>query len=237
MHHRAKDITGLCVGYLTVTRYHGSDGKKSLWEARCRCGNISIQAASDLQKWAKRGALTSCGCSRRASIGKQNFKHGMSHHPAYSVWRAMLDRCRLPSHHAYKNYGARGISVCESWQESFDNFWTVMGLSYQRGSTLERLDNSGGYTPENCAWRSRRAQCNNRRANRVLETPAGRMTLSEAAQHYGIGRSTLDYRLAQGWLLADALSVKPDVRNRMSTTLSTAVPATDSSSEGSTGCL
>ena len=218
MHHRAKDITGLSVGYLTVLRYHGSDGKSSLWEARCQCGNITVQVASDLQKWAKRGALTSCGCLRRASIGKRNSKHGMSHHPAYAVWRSMLDRCRLPSHQAYRNYGGRGIQVCEAWQESFDNFWSVMGSSYRKGGTLERLDNSLGYSPENCAWRTMRAQCNNKRGNHVLETPAGRMTLTEAAQHYGIGRSTLHYRVANGWELAQALTLIPNVRNRKSMT-------------------
>lgn len=219
MHHRAKDLTGLTVGYLTVTQYQGSDGKKSLWAAQCSCGRTVVLPGTELVKQEKRGIATSCGCMRRATIASKRTTHGMSKHPAFAVWRSMLDRCRLPSHAAWKNYGARGITVCARWQEAFANFWADMGPTYQCGLTLERENNSLGYSPENCVWRTFKAQANNTRRSHWLDTPAGRMTAMQAATHYGVGYTTLLYRLNAGWPMSRALS----------TTSSTAAP--DSASQ------
>ena len=97
----------------------------------------------------------------------------------------MKDRCRLPTHQAWANYGGRGVSVCSAWQASFEAFWADMGPTYAKGLTLDRLDNSGDYTPENCAWRTYTDQSNNRRTNRKLQTPWGEMTLSQAARRAG----------------------------------------------------
>lgn len=205
MHHRARDITGLRVGYLTAIRYHGSDGKKSLWEVGCDCGKTIIMCPSELQKQGKRGIIASCGCMRKATIGKRNTKHGMCRHPAYAVWRSMVDRCRLPTHQAWENYGGRGITVCARWSESFENFWADMGPAYRKGGTLERRDNSLGYTPENCAWRTRKQQANNTRRSRWLDTQKGRMTVAQASEFYGVKYTTLLYRLAHGWPLERAL--------------------------------
>src|SRR5574343_575843 len=115
MHHRAVDITGLRVGYLTALKYHGSDGRKC-----------------------------------RQTLSAKLTGHGMSKHPAYAVWRPMLARCGTPSHPAFKNYGARGITVCARWRKSFENFWEDMGPTYRRGLTLERTNNARGYSPANC---------------------------------------------------------------------------------------
>lgn len=216
MHHRAKDLTGLTVGYLTVTRYEGSDGKKSLWAALCTCGRTVVLPGAELVKQSRRGVTASCGCMRRATIGSKRTKHGMSKHPAFAVWRSMIDRCRLPSHAAWKNYGGRGIAVCDRWAESFTNFWADMGPSYQRGLTLERKDNSLGYSPENCAWSTHKAQANNTRHSRWLDTPAGRMTVAQASAHYGVGYTTLLYRLAAGWPLDRVLSTTSSTAGRAS---------------------
>jgi hypothetical protein len=214
MHHRAKDLTGLTVGYLTVTQYQGSNGKKSLWAARCSCGRTVVLPGTELVKQEKRGIEASCGCMRRATIGRKRTTHGMSKHPAFAVWRSMLDRCRLPSHAAWKNYGARGITVCDSWRGSFAAFWADMGPTYRQGLTLERENNTLGYSPENCAWRTPKVQANNTRRSHWLDTPAGRMTAAQAAEHYRVKYTTLLYRLSAGWPINRALS----------TTSSTAAP-------------
>jgi len=134
----------------------------------------------------------------------------MSEHPVYAVWRSMNDRCRLPSHQAWKNYGGRGIFVCAKWQESFENFWGDMGGSYQSGLELDRRDNDSGYSPENCRWVSRRANTMNRRGTiRTVDVP-------ELARTSGISRSTIYYRLAHGWEV-DQLVRPPDSTNRFST--------------------
>jgi hypothetical protein len=206
VHHRAKDITGLRVGYLTALSYHGSDGRKSLWNARCDCGKVVVLAATELKKQKSRGIKSSCGCRRKQTIGEKNTTHGMSAHPAYAVWRSMLNRCLLDSHHAWKDYGGRGIEVCSRWRESFDAFWGDMGRTYRRGLSLDRVENSQGYSPENCAWKTARQQANNTRRTRFLDTPLGRFPFSEAARIYKVGRSTLAYRLDAGWPLPVALT-------------------------------
>ena len=222
MHHRAKDISGLRVGYLTALKYHGSDGRRSLWVIRCDCGTEKLMDPSEYKKLGKRGVVASCGCKRKETIGQRNTRHGMSKHPAYAVWRSMMDRCNLSTHQAWGNYGARGISVCERWSASFDNFWEDMGPTYASGLTLDRKDNSQGYSPDNCRWATYTQQANNTRANRVV---LGK-TAAQLAQELGVKRSTMYYRLAAGVPL-HRLGEAPDVSRRF-TTSSTADPATGS---------
>lgn len=207
MHHRAKDLTGQQLGYLTAIRYAGANGKKSLWEMKCQCGRVKLMEASEFVKQQKREVLASCGCMKKVTLSAQRTTHGMSRHPAFAVWRSMIDRCHLPTHQAYHNYGARGIAVCKRWRDSFENFWADLGPTYRVGETLERRNNSRGYTPTNCRWASRRRQANNTRRSRLIDTPLGRITVTMAARRYGIGRSTLNWRLTNGWSVARALNL------------------------------
>lgn len=211
MHHRAKDITGLRSGCLEAVKYVGSDGKKSLWEIRCDCGAVKVMPATEIIK----GNQTSCGCRRYITISEKQTKHGMSRHPAYAVWRSMVDRCRLPTHQAWARYGARGITVCDEWQ-SFEKFWQDMGSSYVPGLTLERRDNMGGYSAENCVWDTHKAQAGNTRKTRIINTPWGRMNTTEAARRAGIGATTLLFRIQRGWP-EERWFIRPAARKRRST--------------------
>lgn len=212
MHHRAKDYTGQKFGYLTAIRYAGSDGQKSQWEFECElCGSVTTKVPGEVQKQMKRAAVVACGCLK----GTTGTTHGMSKHPAYAVWRSMIDRCRLPTHPAWKNYGGRGIEVCPRWH-TFSNFWTDMGPTYQSGLTLDRKDNDSDYTPENCRWVTRMAQARNQRRNVVIDTPWGTMTVAEASARSGIGATTLHYRLDNGVTGSD-LFTTPDARNQFTT--------------------
>lgn len=182
MHQRAKDYTGRTFGCLTATKYVGAK-RRSVWEFQCACGNKVTRAAIDVEKYARRGGNPSCGCQ----VGKQSVTHAMSAHPAYRVWRSMRDRCRLPTHQAWHNYGGRGITVCEAWDQSFEAFWSDMGPTYAPGLTLDRKDNNLGYSPENCRWVSMKVQAGNRR--RALP-----VDLAEAHRLTGVPLSTLGYR-------------------------------------------
>lgn len=188
MHHRAKDITGQKHEYLTIMGYHGSDGKKSLWDVHCSaCGQIKPMRVSHFL------ANTSCGCQKNALIGEKNRTHGMANHPAYWVWRSMVDRCRLPTHQAWKNYGGRGITVSDDWLE-FQKFWADMGPTYKKGLTLDRVDNEKGYCKENCRWATSRTQAQNRRNTVEVDGKP----LSQWSRETGIGLSTLYYRYSKG---------------------------------------
>jgi hypothetical protein len=182
MHHRARDYTGQTFGCLTAIRYVGA-ARRSIWEFRCRCGTLVTREAMDVVKGAKRGHNPSCGCA----VGAKSKTHGLSRHPAYWVWRSMRDRCRLPSHQAWHNYGGRGIKVCPQWGCSFEAFWADMGPTYKPGLTLDRKDNSGDYTPENCRWVSYKVQAGNRRGSLAVD-------MTKAVQLTGVPRSTLLYR-------------------------------------------
>jgi hypothetical protein len=183
----------------------------------------------DYMKLVNAGRPASCGCKKKELQSAAHKKHGMSRHPAFAVWRSMLDRCRLPSHQAWKNYGGRGIAVCASWQESFKNFWADMGPTYQRGLCLDRVNNDGPYSPDNCRWATYREQARNTRAARVVDSPLGQMLVCELSELTGIGQTTLLYRLSRG-VTGDNLIAAPDTTRKFSTLL-TAGRAGDLSSK------
>lgn len=225
-HHNFRDLSGQQFGMLTALAPSHSDGKKWLWFYECECGIVCVKYGQEVTKTHNRGRLANCGCRTKDLISKATTRHGMSAHPAYSVWRAMLDRCRLPSHQAWANYGERGISVCERWQQNFQNFWDDMGPGYRPGLEIDRRDNNGNYSAENCRWATCMAQANNQRRNVRINTPAGRLTVAQASRLYKIGKTTLHYRIANNWP-EDKLLISPDFHNRESTTCSTAGLGTD----------
>jgi hypothetical protein len=197
-----------------------------VWDIQCVCGKVIQLAINEFCKMRQK----SCGCKRYEMIGDAQRTHGMSHHPAFAVWRSMVDRCKLPTHHARHNYGARGIKVCDRWQESFENFWVDMGPTYAAGLTLDRLDNNGDYTPENCRWVTMKVQGNNKRTNRIITSPDGRaLTVSQLAEELGIRYSTLINRLDRGWPW-ERLSEKPSFARRTCSISQTVAPDTASPS-------
>lgn len=207
MDKRVKDLSGLKFGFLTVTQYQGHHKRGALWGLVCVCGAKVSWPSGDISKAVARGAESSCGCKRKEVIGRRNTKHSMSFHPAYRAWDSAKARCHRPSHAAWRNYGGRGIKVCARWLGSFANFWADMGPTWQPGLTLERKNNSRGYSPGNCVWATVLRQHNNTRTNTYLETPKGRMTIADAARAYGVTYGTLLYRIGKGWPLAKALNL------------------------------
>ena len=124
--------------------------------------------------------------------------------PEYHVWNEARRRCHNPKCKDYPKYGARGISMCGEWRESFLAFISWMGPR-PPGQTLERIDNNGNYCPENCRWATRKEQCLNSRRNHRLKLDGVTMTVSQWAGVSGIDESTIRSRIRRGWSVADTL--------------------------------
>lgn len=197
---RVKDLTGHRVARLVAMEYLGNDGRRSLWRIRCDCGRDRVMVGSRFVKGeAKTCGLPPCTTEVRSEGRRgKNRTHGMSKHPSYAVWRAMLARCQSPKHPAWHNYGGRGITVCPRWA-TFEKFWEDMGPTYRPGLTIDRVDNGAGYAPGNCRWATRKQQSRNQRRNVYLDTPQGRMTAGEASERSGINLTTLLYRKSIDW--------------------------------------
>lgn len=133
-------------------------------EGECDCGTIRMYVAQSLRL----GLTKSCGCFQRENTSKIHRKHGLSKHPLYLVHQEMLKRCYIESNESFKNYGGRGIGVCDEWQSNFLSFynWAVEN-GYQSGRSLDRIDNDGNYEPGNCRFAERDVQSRNNRRNRM----------------------------------------------------------------------
>ena len=222
---RLIDLSGNRYGYLTVLeRAENNKRGQTCWRCLCFCGDEIVVPASELKKPNRE--YMSCGCMKDLTIAMKKRTHGMSRHPAWGVWHSMKQRCLDPGHPAYHNYGGRGITVCDRWLKSFENFWEDMGPTWKKGLDLDRIDNNIGYMPENCRWTERKLNNRNRRINRIIDSPLGRMTVSELSEKTGIGVTTLLYRLNHGWPI-ESLCILPDFRN-MSTTSGIVVRGIDS---------
>ncbi len=127
--------------------------------------------------------------------------------PTYKSWLGMWERCENPNSPRFKDYGGRGITVCDRW-EDFICFLEDMG-ERPRGMTIDRKDNNDGYMPDNCRWATPKEQCRNRKNNRILEHDGQQHCLSRWAEIVGIEKHTIRERLKRGWSVARALTQPP----------------------------
>lgn len=152
------DLTGKSFGEIQViSRSKENKGTSAQWECICHCGNQFQAVGSNLT----RGAVKSCGCSRKS----MNVKHGQCRRThtskEYMIWASMIRRCHVKTDKGYAKYGGRGIKVCERWRESFENFFVDMG-SKPEGFSIDRKDNNKGYSPDNCKWSTATEQALNK---------------------------------------------------------------------------
>lgn len=191
-----EDLTGQRFGRITVLGFdHFDKWNKGRWLCRCDCGKIWTVDTHQL----KSGHTKSCGCLKAQMAGDRTRTHGQSGSKLYRVWAAMLKRCENPNDPGYKNYGGRGITVCEDWH-NFENFQTwALSSGYKEGLLIDRTDNNKGYSPENCAWTTRQAQNENRRNVHKLTVNGETHTVSEWAVLTGIDRHTIQKRIKNGY--------------------------------------
>ena len=196
------NLTGKTFGRLTVTSFEGSLNNNRIWTCQCRCGSKKSLSTYSLTS----GMTKSCGCLHREGLIERNKSHGLSKSRQYKCWRHMIERCFDKNNKDAKHYMERGISCCKKWK-TFEGFWDDMKSSYSDGLTLERVDNSMGYSKENCKWATRSEQSNNTRRCRFISFRGRTMNVSQWARSLGMRPSVLFCRMFQyGWSIEKSLT-------------------------------
>lgn len=203
---RKKNLIGLRFGELTVIKKLQSDSHKEMrWLCLCDCGNEHITTSNRLTT----GKTVCCRDCAYKKIAKANRTHGQSPRHMFNAYVNMKTRCYNKNYYLFRHYGGKGITICDEWL-GHDGFINFRNWSYENGYadnlSIDRIDNSKGYSPYNCRWVSMKAQQNNRTNNRMITANGETHTMAEWAKISGILYSTIQRRLKCGWSEHDAVT-------------------------------
>ena len=201
------DLSEQRFGRLVAIRRAGvTKNRKVLWECRCDCGTVCIVQTAQLRN----GKTKSCGCLWKESVLKACTKHGGAARDGrgskmYIVWASMIARCTNPKDPRYKDYGGRGITVCERWRESFAAFLEDVGHRPSDKHELDRFpDNNGNYQLDNIRWATRKQQMRNTRANKLITYMGNTLSMAEWCERLGLNYAKVSYRFRRGWTVEAA---------------------------------
>lgn len=176
---------------ITVSRvddYISPKGKhQKRWKCICDCGNETVALASHLNQ----GQKTSCGCKVKEIASALHKTHNESRSRLYDIWHTMKQRCQNPNAHAYERYGDKNITVCSEWLDYKTFAQWARSNGYADDLTLDRVDGTKGYCPENCRWVTYKEQARNRKSNHLIIFQDKEMTISEFCELTGISRHTV----------------------------------------------
>jgi hypothetical protein len=203
------DLSGEIFGKWRVIKRVENKNNNTMWLCQCECGVEKAVGASSL----KIGDSTQCQSC--ASTGK-SITHGMSGSALYAVWNTMRSRCYNPNLKSYKRYGGRGISVCESWRESFISFYNDMGGGYSVGLEIDRINNNGNYEPANCRWVTKTVNIRNCSQTKLTTVSVSiikyflskKLSVKKLASVYRVDVKTI-YRIKSGETWFDILPANP----------------------------
>lgn len=197
------DRTGNKYNSLTCLEYE-KRGSYIYWKCRCDCGKTTWVRSQNLVS----GAVKSCGCAGE----HVNRVHGMSHTRLHGIWSRMHQRCENPNSDNYKWYGAEGKCVCPDWcgTQGFINFmeWSLAN-GYADNLTIDRIDGSKDYSPDNCRWITQKEQALNTRQNRRFTVNGETLTVKELSEKYTVPYWKIKNRLKWNWPIEEALEIIP----------------------------
>lgn len=204
-----KDLSGQKFNRWTVLSFFGIKEGKAYWNCRCSCGVERAVMGTAL----KGGHSQSCGCIRADVAIEKNTTHGLTKHPLYSVWKGIHGRCRGYNPDDVPCYVDQHITVCDRWSgpEGFVNFIEDMG-DRPEGTQIDRIDNSKGYSPENCRWVTCKENQRNRRTTKNITFNGKTQCVAAWTEELGFGKGTLLARLARGWSVEKALTTPAETK-------------------------
>jgi hypothetical protein len=192
---RFKNEIGKRFGRLIVVSLSDNKGTSSVWNCLCDCGNEVIVLGAKLRN----GHTQSCGCFRVEIATFTMTAHGDTcghvQSPEYKTWTGMKRRCLRAKAAFYLDYGGRGISVCDRWLKSFENFLKDMGRKPSDSHSIDRIDVNGNYEPSNCRWATVEEQAVNRRNNKFIEHLGRRLTYSQWERVLGLKPGIVSKRI------------------------------------------
>ena len=202
------NMVGKRFGNLTVISLANDNPHRYKWLCKCDCGRMTVVSGTHLRS----GHTKSCGCladRNRKNRVKENTKFGYYINGPDKFIRAYNGiklRCYNKKNPSYPRYGARGIKMCAEWFESPQSFHEWCERTYIPGCSIDRIDNSGDYSPENCRWATPKEQARNRRSNKIYTTSKGTGCLTDLADIWNIKAGTVAARLRMGWDVEKAFS-------------------------------
>jgi hypothetical protein len=206
---KAIDLTGQKYGRLTVIGEAPKRGRVKHWHTICDCGTEKEVAGQAMRY----GQTQSCGCLQRERAREiRRVKHGHSKarngRPSkeYQAWRNAITRCHNPKVWSYKDYGAKGIIVCDEWRNDFAAFLSYMGLCPSKDYSLDRINPHGNYEPGNCRWIPLSDQRLTRRSSVYLEYDGETLIKADWARRLGLSPGGMDYWLRKGCTIADVIA-------------------------------
>lgn len=187
---RALDLTSKRFGRLLVLEKCGHIGKYIAWKCKCDCGNETVVSVNNLQN----GSTNSCGCFARELSSARRKTHGLTNTALHKTWRNIKTRCYNPNCQKYKNYGGKGILMCDEWLNDFNSFyeWSIKN-GWKDGLTIDRIDVDGNYEPSNCRWVDWETQQRNKSNNIYVEFDGKKVCLKEYAELKGISYDKVRY--------------------------------------------
>lgn len=206
------DLTGMRFGRLVALEYVGRKNGRTLWKCMCDCGNETITGYSNLVS----GNTKSCGCmeyenqmknvraawemNRKSVSPSFDYIGKIRDHPLYGIYSSMITRCYNKNRKGYKDYGGRGIKVCDRWlgDLGFENFINDMGERPSLKHSIDRIDVNGDYCPENCRWATQKEQGNNKTTNVYLQCGDKKITASQLCEMLGLNYNNVIHQIKRG---------------------------------------